>query len=271
MELFEEMKNKECQPDEYTYNMLIDILCSRGKMEEALSLLQEMELSGCARNVVTYNTLIDGFIKNKGIEEAEEIFDEMELQGVSRNSVTYNTLIDGLCKSKKGRGCCTANGPDVNGRAADVVQTMTSNRCEPDIVTYGTLIGGLCKAALFRWRRTNEAMRLFREMMEKGDPPDAVTYKIVFCGLCSGGRPIQEAVKFVVEMVEKGFLPEFSSFYMLAEGLCALYMEDTLVKLVDMIMKKANCSDSKVSMIRGFLKIHKFEDALTTLGSILDG
>ncbi|XVE81839.1 hypothetical protein DITRI_Ditri15bG0098200 [Diplodiscus trichospermus] len=73
-----------------------------------------------------------------------------------------------------------------------------------------------------------------------------------------------------MEMIEKGFLPEFSSFYMLAEGLCALSMEDTLIKLVNMVMEKAKCLDNEVSMIRGFLKIRKFQDALTVIGNIMD-
>ncbi|OMO66191.1 hypothetical protein CCACVL1_21270 [Corchorus capsularis] len=124
------------------------------------------------------------------------------------------------------------------------------------------LSGCEIRRALFRRKRGNEAMRLYREMLENSEPPDAITYKVVFRGLCSGGGPIGEAVDFLVEMIEKGFLPEFSSFYMLAEGLNALAMEDTLIKLIDMVMKKANCSDSEVSMIRGFLKIRKFQDAL---------
>jgi pentatricopeptide repeat protein len=124
--------------------------------------------------------------------------------------------------------------------------------------------------ALFRRKRTKEGMRLFREMMEKGDPPDFVTYKIVFRGLCNGGGPIQEAVDFTVEMLEKGILPESSSFGFLAEGLCSLSMEDTLIKLIDMVMEKAKMSEREISMIRGFLKIRKFNDALANLGGILD-
>ncbi|KAF9624657.1 hypothetical protein IFM89_012703 [Coptis chinensis] len=176
---------------------------------------------------------------------------------------------------------------------------MTSNGCEPDAVTYRTLISGLCKAgrveiagkllrtvkmkgmsvapqsynpiiqALFKRQRTEEAMRLFREMMKNAEAPDAVTYKIVFRGLCCGGGPIKEAIDFMVEMTEKGYLPEFSSFSMLAEGLCALSMEDTLVKLVDQVMKKANFSASELSMVMGFLKIRKFQDALATFDRLL--
>ncbi|KAL2488659.1 Pentatricopeptide repeat-containing protein [Forsythia ovata] len=112
--------------------------------------------------------------------------------------------------------------------------------CEPDVVTYGTLIQGLCKAgrvevasrllrsiqmkgmvltpqaynhviqALLKRKRTKEAMRLFREMEEKSDPPDAISYKIIFRGLCSTGGSIGEAVDFAFEMIERGYIPEFS-------------------------------------------------------------
>ena len=190
------------------------------------------------------------------------------MEGLKPDKFTYNSLLTYYCR-----------GGDIK-KSADIVQTMTSNGCEPDIVTYGTLIGGLCKAgrtevaskllrsvqmkgivltphaynpviqALFKRKRTKEAMRLFREMIEKANPPDAVTYKIVFRGLCNGGGPIQEAVDFTVEMLEKGLLPEFSSLVFLAEGLCSLSMEDTLIKLINMVMEKAKFSKNEVSMIR---------------------
>ncbi|CAN1304380.1 Pentatricopeptide repeat-containing protein At3g53700, chloroplastic [Linum perenne] len=162
---------------------------------------------------------------------------------------------------------------------------MASNGCEPDIVTYSSLISGLCRAgrvqiatkllnpilqALYRKKRNSEAMRLFREMKETADPPDHASHRIVFGGLCRSGGPIQEAVDFLIEMVQGGYLPEFASFYMLADGLRVLAMENTLMKLVNMLMEAAKFSKSEVAMIRGFLKIGKFEDGLANLGGILE-
>ncbi|CAN4116130.1 unnamed protein product [Withania somnifera] len=274
MELFEEMKSKGCQPDEFTYNILIDCLCAKRRIGEAMDLLKDMESSGCARSMITYNALID----------AEEIFDQMELQGVSINLVTFNTLIDGLCESRRVEDAaqlmdqmilerlksdkftynsilahfCRAG--DIK-KAADIVQNMTSNGCEPDIVTYGTLIQGLCKTG-----RVEVASRFLRSIQMNGmiltpqaynpettNPPDALSYKIVFRGLSSGGGPIQEAIDFAVEMMIVFFT-----------------REETLIKLVGMIMEKANFSDSEVTMIKGFLKIRKFQDALATLGRVLN-
>ena len=124
--------------------------------------------------------------------------------------------------------------------------------------------------ALFKQMKTRGAVRLFREMEEKGEAPDAITYRIVFRGICRGGGPIRDAVEFLEETVENGFLPEFSSFSMLAEGLWALAMEDVLTKVFDLVMKKAKFTDSEVAMVRGFLKIRKFHDALATFGRHLN-
>ncbi|KAI8560474.1 hypothetical protein RHMOL_Rhmol04G0258700 [Rhododendron molle] len=114
-------------------------------------------------------------------------------------------------------------------------------------------------------------MRLFRGMKEKGNPLDAVSYNTVYQGLCSGGGPIGEAVNFLVEKTEKRIVPESSSFYMLADGLCALSMamEDTLVMLVERIVKKDFFSENEVYVIMGLMKIRKFQDVFANIGRIL--
>ncbi|KAG5553884.1 hypothetical protein RHGRI_011675 [Rhododendron griersonianum] len=288
IDLLHGMKNQGCRPNEHIFNILINGLCSSGKLDRALGLLKDMESSGCTRGVVTYNTLISGFIKNKRIEEAKESFDRMILERLQPNNITYNSMLYHYCRVG-----------DIK-KTADIVQTMTSNGCEPDVVTYRALIQGLCNVdrieiairllitiqmkgmalapqtynpllrELFKRKKTKAAMRLFREMKEKGDPPDAFSYETVFRGLCSGGGPIGEAVDFVVEMTEKRLIPKFSTFCVLAERLCALSMEDTLVMLVERIMVTYSFSENEASMIKGFMKIHKFEDALATLGGIFN-
>ncbi|KAE9455623.1 hypothetical protein C3L33_12472, partial [Rhododendron williamsianum] len=274
IELFHELKNQGCQPDEFTYNMLVDSLCLRGKLDEALCLFKEMEtcgftpnmeLQGVSRNKVTYNSLIDGLCMSKRMNEAAELMDQMITEGLQPDKFTYDKMLSHFCRAGNMK------------KAADIVQTMASNGCELDHLTYGTLIQGFCKARkikpatrLLRTMQLNgmaltpqiynpliealfkedikEAMRLFREMEEKGHPPDAVLYKIVFRGLCSGGGPIGEAVDFLVEMTDNRLTPEFSTFCLLAKGLCVLSMEDTLVMLVERIMKADNFSENEVSV-----------------------
>ncbi|XP_047151324.1 pentatricopeptide repeat-containing protein At3g53700, chloroplastic-like [Vigna umbellata] len=154
------------------------------------------------------------------------------------------------------------------GRVEIAIKLLKSLQMKGMVLTphaYNPVIQTLCKR-----KRTSEAMRLFIEMMEKGDPPDAVSYKILFRGLCNGGGPIQEAVDFTIEMLEKGILPEFQSFGFLAEGLCSLSREDTLIRLINMVMEKGRFSQSETSIIKGLLRIQKFNNALPNLGAILD-
>nr|CAD1841032.1 unnamed protein product [Ananas comosus var. bracteatus] len=282
--VYSEMGSRGIKPDVSTFNILIKALCKTHQLRTAELMFEEMSSYGLAPDEITFTTLMQGFIEEGNMEGALRVKERMLEVNCSPTNVTVNVLIHGQGNIKK---------------AADIVQTMTSNWCELDIVTYGTLMSGLCKAnrtqiackllrtiqmkgmvptpkaynpviqALFKQRKTTEAVRLFREMRENGEAPDAITYKIVFRGLCRGGGPIKEAVDFLEEMIENGFVPEFASFSMLAEGLLNLAMEDTLNRLVELVMERAEFAEKEVSMVKGFLKIRKFHDGLTAFGRIL--
>ncbi|KAJ0027962.1 hypothetical protein Pint_35451 [Pistacia integerrima] len=248
-------------PDTHFYNFLLNVLVDGNKLKLVETAHSDMNSRGIKPDVSTFNILIKALCRAHQIRPAMLMMEEMPGYGLAPDEKTFTTLMQGFIEEG-----------NINA-ALRIKEHMVETGCPVTNVTVNVLVHGLCKEliqALFKRKRTTEAMRLFREMMEKGDPPDAVTYKFVFRGLCSGGGPISEAVDFVVEMLEKGFLPEFSSFYMLAEGLCSLSMEDTLVNLIDMVMDKAKFSASEASIIRGFLKIQKFKDALGTFGDILD-
>nr|GLL25806.1 pentatricopeptide repeat-containing protein At3g53700, chloroplastic-like [Ipomoea trifida] len=305
----QEMSSQGFSPDSFTFNTLVNGLCKAGHISHAIDVLDLMLQEGFDPDLVTYNTLISGLCEAGEVEEAIKVLTQMIFRSYLPDRVTYNILISTLCKKNQvqeateltrvlaSKGVlpdvCTLNslikGHCLNSNfssAMELFQEMKTEGCQPDEFTYNILIDYLCAKkkldeamslaynpiilALFRRKRTKEAMRLFREMEEKADPPDYVSYKIVFQGLCSGGGSIDEAVNFAVEMMGNGYVPEFSSFYNLAEGLFALAREETLVKLIDMIMKKAYFSDNEVDMIKGFLKIRKFQDALATLGRVLN-
>ncbi|KAL4185067.1 hypothetical protein AMTRI_Chr10g228780 [Amborella trichopoda] len=70
MALLEEMYHNGLNPDVVTYNTLVNVLCKRNKVEEALALHKEMGKRGCQPDVVTYNTVIDGLCKGGRMEEA---------------------------------------------------------------------------------------------------------------------------------------------------------------------------------------------------------
>nr|GLL25803.1 pentatricopeptide repeat-containing protein At3g53700, chloroplastic-like [Ipomoea trifida] len=286
--VLDDMKESKVEIGEGTFFIFIERYAMFELYDEAIGVLDVMGHEfGVKPGIFSFNLLLNVLVDGNKLKLVENVLSRMLSEGLNPDVSTYNILIKALCKEG-----------DVK-KAGNVMQTMTSNWCEPDVFTYGTLIQGLCKSggvevatrllitiqmkgmalapqaynpiilALFRQKRAKEAMRLFREMEEKADPPDYVSHKIVFRGLCSGGGPIDEAVNFAVEMMEKGYVPKFSSFSILAEELLALAREETLVKLIDMIMKKADISDNQ-GLIKDFLKTRNFQDALATLSRVLN-
>jgi hypothetical protein len=57
---------------------------------------------------------------------------------------------------------------------------------------------------------------------------------------------------------------------MLAEGLLNLGMDAYLISAIELIIEKAKFRESDVSVIRGYLKICKYYDALATFGHLLE-
>ncbi|KAI3956531.1 hypothetical protein MKW92_037527 [Papaver armeniacum] len=209
--------------------------------------------------------------KENRVEEATKLALGLYEKDFDHDVCTFNSLIDGLCMSgnhrnamelfrdMKNKGC-----PPMN-----IVQVMTSNGCEPDAVTYGTIISGLCKAG-----RVEIASRLLRTIQFKGFVPAPQAYNPIIQALYRK-RGLKKACvfseKWRVVILHNGerLHTEFSSFSMLAEGLCALSMEDESINLIDLVMNKENFSESEISMVMGFLKIRKYQDALANFDHIL--
>ncbi|KAG8371599.1 hypothetical protein BUALT_Bualt13G0104700 [Buddleja alternifolia] len=106
--LMKEMKEKGIKPNVVTYGTMIKHLL--GRQEEGLKLMEKMRLvSKCNPNNVTYNCLIDGFSKPGEIEKGHEIFEQMSKEGVEMKKmindgltptvVTYGAILSPLSKN----------------------------------------------------------------------------------------------------------------------------------------------------------------------------
>nr|GMC80595.1 pentatricopeptide repeat-containing protein At3g53700, chloroplastic [Ipomoea batatas] len=283
------MKESKVEIGEGTFIILIESYAKFDLYDEAIGVLDVMEQEFDVKpGIFSYNNLlnvlVDGRKFNK-LEVVEDVLSRMLSEGLKPDVPTFNILIKALCKAHQIRAAILMMEDMPQHGLSPNEKTFTTGFCNSGKVEVATRLlrsiemKGMVQTpqsytpiiqALFRQKRTKEAMRLFREMEAKAGPPDYISYKIVFRGLCFGGGPIDEAVNFAVEMMKKGHVPEFSSFSILAERLFTLARKEALVKFIDMIMKKAEFSDDEEGRIKGLLKIHKFTDALATLGRVLN-
>ncbi|XP_057444386.1 pentatricopeptide repeat-containing protein At1g62930, chloroplastic-like [Lotus japonicus] len=99
--LLEKIKDKGIQPDMYTYNIIIDGLCTSGRLKDALEVFQELLMKGYQLNVVTYNIMINGLCIEGLSDEALTLQSKMEDNGCVPDAVTYETIIRALFRKSE--------------------------------------------------------------------------------------------------------------------------------------------------------------------------
>ncbi|GJN11634.1 hypothetical protein PR202_ga29837 [Eleusine coracana subsp. coracana] len=194
IELFQELPDKNI----CSYNILLKVLCSSGRLKYALQLFDEMTLSP---DVVTYGILIHGYCALGDLENAVKLLDEMVARGVEPNATVYTSVIALLCEKKR------------VSDALKVVEDMVQRGVVFDEAVYTTVLSGFCSegnlAAARRW---------FDEMQRKGLATDRVTYTTLINGLLPGW--VEGGKKLLEWMLEKNICLNATTYNSLLKQYC---------------------------------------------------
>lgn len=100
LELFNAMKERNCRPDLYTYNTIMNMYVKADiGLSKVLSVFKEMCLLGIQPDVVSYDTLLAACASGEHVKEAQRIFGAMKKRGVKPTVVTYTSLITVYAKA----------------------------------------------------------------------------------------------------------------------------------------------------------------------------
>ncbi|KAJ3670689.1 hypothetical protein LUZ60_008115 [Juncus effusus] len=196
--LFDEMRKEEILPTVGTYNVMLKALCVMGSLDKGMKLFRTM----AERDVCSYNTLIDGMCRNGRLSEARELFDEMLERNVVPTVVTYTTLLHWLLKSG-----------DLDD-ALEVFAEMDQRGLLPNVVTYSSFIDGLCKNG-----ESIKAVELLNRMIKERIMPNAIIYSSIINGLCKEDK-LNEAIEIFDRMRLQGKKPDTGLFSKIIIGLC---------------------------------------------------
>ncbi|KAL9234307.1 hypothetical protein vseg_009192 [Gypsophila vaccaria] len=192
LSLFKQMKESSdgysTGPDLCTYNSLILVLCTVGKVKDALVVWEELKDSGHEPDAFTYRILVQGCCKSYLIEDATKVFNDMQSNGFVPETVLYNSLLNGFLKARKLSEAC------------QLFEKMTQDGVRASSWTYNILIDGLIKNG-----RAIAGYSLFCDLKKKGQFVDGVTYSIIILHLSREGQ-IEEALRLVEEMEARGFV-----------------------------------------------------------------
>ncbi|XXG63528.1 hypothetical protein AAC387_Pa05g1696 [Persea americana] len=188
---------------------LLDMHTKNGSVDEARKLFDMMP----TRDVVSWNSLINSYAKNGYAYEALEAFKEMQDLGMEPNKVTFLSVLSSCAQIgalEKGREMdCLAKkmgiGSDLSvgtalldmyaksGSLADAHRVF--DRISPrDVIVWSAMINGYAMNGL-----SDEAISLFRRMLEEGIYPNEVTYVCVLTA-CSHGGLVDEGFELFYSM-----------------------------------------------------------------------
>lgn len=189
------------------YNRLVNNLCYRGYLDEALYVFDVMCDNGVPPTVHLCKSLIFEFCKRGRVEEAELLSAEMESYGFYMDKVLYTSLIYQYCRKKKIK------------LAMRLFLRMIKMGCEPDNHTYNTLIDGYLNLGLF-----DKGWVLHNLMSESGLQPDSVTYQIMISKYCKDHK-VDCALTLLNNMVRCNIKPAVHTYTVL---IAALFEENRL-------------------------------------------
>ncbi|CAL8991997.1 unnamed protein product [Prunus brigantina] len=190
-------------PEVSTLNVVINCLCRMNQVDLGFSVLATILKHGLQPNAYTSNTLLHGICKYRSLSEAMELFQKIEEQGLACCEITYATIINGLCRA--GKTCM----------ALEILEQMYEDgRFKPDPQCYNPIIDRLCKE-----RRIDEALTLFRDMINKGIAPNVISYNSLIYGLCNMGLWTRALALFEI-MKNKGIKPDVVTFNSIIGAAC---------------------------------------------------
>ncbi|KMZ60309.1 Pentatricopeptide repeat-containing protein [Zostera marina] len=237
VEWYDRMSKKDrVKPDIFSFNIVISSYVRNSMFEAALEVFKEMKLKNCNPNVVSFNTLITGFFKLQRFDEGIGVAHEMLDMGCGVSTVTCNILIDCLCKADRTaqvcdlmtkmmdrsslpkeldwltliEALCNEGNPE---RGFEIVQSLWRKTGRyPSVVSCTTLIEGLKKRKMI-----DEACVLMEGMAMQGMILDCVTFNSVAGELCENGRT-EYADRLRLLASKQGFQPDILTFRILVGG-----------------------------------------------------
>ncbi|KAF8028782.1 hypothetical protein BT93_E1440 [Corymbia citriodora subsp. variegata] len=196
------------------YNQLIDALCFRGYMDEAVKIFSlQQEITQLPPTLHQYKSLFYGLCKGGRIVEAEQLSIEMEAQGFFVDKVMFTRLIFGYSKDGKMK------------MAVRIFLRMLKMGCEVDDYTFNTLIYGFMNLGMY-----DKGWAIYKQMVDCGIQPTVVTHHIMISNYCRKGE-VDCALKLLNEMLICDITPSVHSYTTL---IASLYKKNKLTEADDL-------------------------------------
>ncbi|KAF7824786.1 pentatricopeptide repeat-containing protein [Senna tora] len=205
-----------------TLNALSDAYAKCGSLEAVEKVFDRME----EKDIVSWTTMVTAYCQYSEWEKALIIFSQMREEGYTPNNFTFSSVITacaGLCLLEYGQQIhgliCKANLDtedciesaliDMYAKCGNLIDAkkVFERLSNPDTITWTSIISAYAQHGL-----VEDALQLFRKMIQFGAKPNSVTFLCVLFA-CSHGGMIEEGLNIFHLMEDKyGMVPEMEHY-----------------------------------------------------------
>ncbi|KAK6143494.1 hypothetical protein DH2020_023842 [Rehmannia glutinosa] len=180
-ELWGEFLRVGCEPNIYSFNVLMAAYCDDERMEDAMrswrrwegeEIYREMVMNGEESTCITFEHLINGYCKVGDLDSAMMVYKDMCRKKFSPESSTVNVIIRLLCEKN-----------EISAATEFWRTAVKKHGAVMEEENYGYLIRGLCEEG-----KMEEALNLQAEMVVKGFEPNSEIYGAFIDGYVEQGN-----------------------------------------------------------------------------------
>ncbi|XVF15730.1 hypothetical protein REPUB_Repub09cG0180800 [Reevesia pubescens] len=187
-----------------------------GMLDHAIKTFHQMDQFGTHRSAISFNTLLSACNQSRQFDKVPQLFDEIPKRyvSVSPNKVSYGILIKSYCE---------AGQPE---KGIEVLREMGKKSMEVTAVIFTTILN-----ALYKMGKTEEAEKLWSDMMKTGCELDAACYNVRISNF-QDGKP-EKIKELIDDMSSLGLKPDTISYNYLMTCYCKNGMLDEAKKVYE--------------------------------------
>ncbi|CAJ0839020.1 19450_t:CDS:1 [Entrophospora sp. SA101] len=164
--VFMEMLSENVEPNQFTFEILIDGCCKKNDLLSAKNVLIEMKKRNIHISKFASNSFIRQYSLNGQSELAWKFFDKMVFSGIKPDLFIYTSIIS------------LATSTSNFKKAYVIIENLIKSGLKLDLHTYTAVMSLLIKS-----KRVDQAISIFIEMMRQNILPDVVILTVLIQGL----------------------------------------------------------------------------------------
>lgn len=248
--LFEEMKSMGLRPNKFVFTSLIMCCCRTGSFAIALDLIDQMCSQPGYTSLDIFNGIISSARQMKNPEFANAVLRKMEAVGIRPDAQTYTLLMSVYIKSRQA------------DRVFEIYSQAIKNGVVPNLIMFNVKLEA-CRLT----HRTELALDTFQGIEACGVKPDGVSYETLIGTFCRA-RQFKQAQLWMQIAESNSIVLQPVTYQRMMLALARSGQWDQAIRLFHQLRSK--CSDLPIDTWNTLMKVHALAGKVLRCQEVFD-